>query len=54
MRNLLGLSNTKREDIPERIVEEVANLLRASEFLKVSDNGIILLLGFVLNQFKKK
>nr|VDD62595.1 unnamed protein product [Brassica oleracea] len=39
MRNLLGLGNTKREDIPERIVEEVANLLRASEFLKVSDNG---------------
>ncbi|KAG2252608.1 hypothetical protein Bca4012_039080 [Brassica carinata] len=40
MRNLLGLgNNTKRDDIPTRIVEEVANLLRASEFLKVSDNG---------------
>ncbi|KAF8117922.1 hypothetical protein N665_0008s0260 [Sinapis alba] len=39
MRNLLGLGNTKREDIPTRIVEDVANLLRTSEFLKVSDNG---------------
>ncbi|CAH8378887.1 unnamed protein product [Eruca vesicaria subsp. sativa] len=39
MRNLLGLGNTKREDIPESIVEEVANLLRSSDFLKVSDNG---------------
>ncbi|XP_018446451.2 la protein 2 [Raphanus sativus] len=39
MRNLLGLGNTKREDIPTSLVEEVANLLRASDFLKVSDNG---------------
>jgi lupus La protein len=39
MRNLLGLGNINREDIPPRIVEEVANLLRTSDFLKVSNNG---------------
>ncbi|KAL1199379.1 La protein 2 [Cardamine amara subsp. amara] len=40
MRNLLGLGNNiKREDIPKRIVEGVAHLLRTSDFLKVSDNG---------------
>lgn len=45
MRNLLGLGNIKREDIPKRIVEGVANLLRTSDFLKVSDNGILVLVS---------
>ncbi|XP_024006234.1 la protein 2 isoform X2 [Eutrema salsugineum] len=40
MRNLLGLGNIRREDIPKRIVEGVANLLRTSDFLKVSANGL--------------
>ncbi|XP_010473016.1 PREDICTED: la protein 2-like isoform X2 [Camelina sativa] len=41
MRNLLGLGNNiKREDIPLRILEDVATLLRTSHFLKVSNNGL--------------
>uniref|UniRef100_A0A1J3EWW1 La protein 2 n=2 Tax=Noccaea caerulescens TaxID=107243 RepID=A0A1J3EWW1_NOCCA len=39
MRNLLGLGNMRRGDIPARIVDGVANLLRTSHFLKVSDDG---------------
>ncbi|CAA7025794.1 unnamed protein product [Microthlaspi erraticum] len=39
MRNLLGLGNMRREDIPARIVEGVANVLRTCHFLKVSDDG---------------
>lgn len=39
MRNLLGLGNINREDIPPSIVAQVATLLRTSDFLKVSNNG---------------
>ncbi|CAL9241417.1 unnamed protein product [Arabidopsis halleri] len=39
VRNLLGLGNINREDFPPSIVDQVANLLRTSDFLKVSNNG---------------
>ncbi|KFK42392.1 hypothetical protein AALP_AA2G250100 [Arabis alpina] len=39
MRNLLGLGNAKRDDIPVALVQGLANLLRSSTFLKVSCNG---------------
>ncbi|XP_030491775.2 la protein 1 [Cannabis sativa] len=40
MRSLLGLSrNTKRDDVPDRIVKSVAKILRNSNCLKVSDDG---------------
>ncbi|XP_062089272.1 la protein 1-like [Humulus lupulus] len=40
MRSLLGLSpNTKRDDVPDRIVKSVAKILRKSNCLRVSDDG---------------
>ncbi|PON34077.1 Lupus La protein [Parasponia andersonii] len=40
MRNFLGLSrNTKRGDVPNRIVKSVAEILRKSNCLRVSDDG---------------
>ncbi|PON88438.1 Lupus La protein [Trema orientale] len=40
MRNFLCLSrNTKRGDVPDRIVKSVAEILRKSNCLKVSDDG---------------
>lgn len=39
MRNHLGLGRMKRDEIPERILDGVAEILRKSDFLKVSDDG---------------
>ncbi|GLU14506.1 hypothetical protein SLE2022_310710 [Rubroshorea leprosula] len=39
MRNYLGLGRMKRDEIPERILDGVAEILRKSDFLKVSDDG---------------
>ncbi|GKV16259.1 hypothetical protein SLEP1_g26927 [Rubroshorea leprosula] len=39
MRNYLGLGRMKRDEIPERILDGVAEILRKSNFLKVSDDG---------------
>ncbi|XP_022714988.1 la protein 1-like isoform X2 [Durio zibethinus] len=39
MRNYLGLGKTKRDDIPEVIIKNVAEILRKSDFLKVSGDG---------------
>lgn len=39
MRNFLGLGRLKRDEIPERILMGVAEILRKSKFLKVSDDG---------------
>ena len=39
MRNYLGLGTRKRDDIPDNIIKAVAEILRKSEFLKVSEDG---------------
>ncbi|KAJ7951765.1 La protein 1 [Quillaja saponaria] len=40
MRNYLGLrNNVKRGDVPDHIIKGVAEILRSSDFLKVSDDG---------------
>ncbi|OMO54078.1 hypothetical protein CCACVL1_28078 [Corchorus capsularis] len=39
MRNYLGLGRVKKDDIPEAILKGVAEILRKSDFLKVSDDG---------------
>ena len=40
MRSFLGLShNTKRDNVPDRIVKSVAEVLRKSNCLRVSDDG---------------
>lgn len=48
MRNLLGLGNIRRGDIPARIVDGVAKILRTCHFLKVSDDGMVLSLFVTL------
>ncbi|OMO66698.1 hypothetical protein COLO4_30423 [Corchorus olitorius] len=39
MRNYLGLGRAKKDDIPKAILKGVAEILRKSDFLKVSDDG---------------
>lgn len=50
MRSHLGLGSVKREEIPNEILRAVAEILRGSTFVKLSDDGRSLLLSQILNQ----
>lgn len=39
MRGHLGLEDVKAEDVPEETIEAVAETLKTSTFLKISEDG---------------